>query len=84
MEVEPLARLHADGRLAFEGPGFPPPGPARLVLWRPGERPAFALHDVRIGPGFRASPGAEGWIVLWVPIGTDGGVHDARRADLPP
>ncbi|MEA3201835.1 MAG: hypothetical protein QOE90_3263 [Thermoplasmata archaeon] len=64
LEIEPLARLHADGWLELLGPGFPPTGACMLVLWRPDERPAFVLHRARVRGG-RAEPGAEGWVVAW-------------------
>jgi hypothetical protein len=85
LEVQPLARLHADGRLVLEGPDFPPEGPLLLVLWRPGERPAFALHPATHRRG-RVEPGAEAWVVLWVPagaLGTRPRVHEAGGAEAP-
>lgn len=84
LEIQPIARLHADGRLVLEGPEFPPEGRVMLVLWRPGQRPAFALHAASVRRGWRAEPGAEGWIVLWVAegdLGTRPGVQEAGSRD---
>lgn len=87
LEVAPLARLHADGRLELLGPEFPAEGPAILVLWRPGERPAFLLHRATIRRGWRAEgPSAAGWVVLWSPagaLGTRARVQEAGDADSP-
>lgn len=66
LDIHPLARLE-DGRLELLTAAFPPLGPVRLVLWCPGEEPAFALVAGRIAQGWewRGGP-AEGWVVLWV------------------
>lgn len=66
LDVEALARLHADGRLELLGPGFPPSGAVVLVLWRPGDRPAFQIHHARVERGF-ARPGVDAWVVAWGP-----------------
>jgi len=71
-EVQPLARLSAEGRLDLLGAEFPPEGDLVLVLWRPGERPAFALHQAKLQRGGRATPGADAWVVLWAPAGAIG------------
>ena len=66
LDVRPLGRLHADGRLEWDVGVLAPPGRCRLVLWRPGEEPAFrAVAGVlgSRGAGFEP-PGAEGWVVL--------------------
>lgn len=66
LDVHPLARLHADGRLELVQAAFPPLGRARLVLWHPGREPAFTLIVGAIGPGWRFDgPRVEGWVVLW-------------------
>lgn len=68
LEIEPIGRLAA-GRLEPLGPWFPPEGPLGLVLWRPGEAPAFAWAPGlarRDGRGWRFEGAGEGWIVLCV------------------
>lgn len=72
-DVRPLARLHPNGYLETCGPGFPAPGPALLVLWRPGEDPAFEAARVRLARGAAKgtlrvegeAPPREAWVVLW-------------------
>ena len=67
LEIHPLARLHTDGRLELLQAAFPPLGPARLALWRPGEDPAFLVVDGRIEPGWRwVGPAREAYVVAWV------------------
>lgn len=67
LEIHPLARLHADGRLDLAGAAFPPVGPARLVLWRPGGDPAFSVVEGRVERGWRwTGPGGEAFVVCWV------------------
>lgn len=67
LEVHPLARLHADGRIELLTGAFPALGPARLILWHPGEDPAFASVAGRIEAGWRwVGPREEGWVVLWI------------------
>lgn len=87
LDVQPLARLHFDGRLDLEGPAWPPEGDLLLVLWRPGEAPAFLAVVARVerdGAGWRAEAlGAEGWVVLWIPprgLGPRGGVFEGAPA----
>lgn len=69
LDVRPVGRL-LDGRFVPLGPWFPPPGPAGLVLWRPGEEPAFAWAAGtlrREGRGWRFEGEAEdAWVVLCV------------------
>lgn len=71
-DVQPLARLYEDGRLEPEGPAWPAEGRTLLVLWAPGEAPAFRLAFAtvrRVRGGWRAwGAGAAGWVVLWVPV----------------
>lgn len=67
LDVEALARLHTDGRLELLGPAFPPEGALALVLWRPGERPAFRLRAVTLRAG-RVAPGESAWVVAWRPL----------------
>lgn len=70
LDVHPLARLDADGRLELLQSAFPALGRVCLVLWHPGREPAFSLHEVRLLPGWRVEPaGAAGYVVLWVSVG---------------
>ncbi|HVM45076.1 MAG TPA: hypothetical protein VM582_03985, partial [Candidatus Thermoplasmatota archaeon] len=70
LEVHPLARLHAHGWLELLQSAFPPHGPLTLVLWRPGEEPAFCALAGRVEAGWRwVGPPAEGWVVLWLTEG---------------
>lgn len=73
LDVHPLGRL-AGGFLELSQPAFPALGPSWLVLWHPGEEPAFSVARGRIarqGARWRFDgPASEGWVVLWVPEGT--------------
>lgn len=70
LDIHPLARLHPDGRIELLQPAFPPLGRVRLVLWRPGEDPAFGVEDGRVEPGWRWSGAArDAWVVWWVAVG---------------
>lgn len=69
-EIQPLARLK-EGVLEPEGVWLPPEGPARVVVWRPGGAPPFALalaRVVRAGAGWRVEGSVpDGWVVLVEP-----------------
>lgn len=67
LEIHPLAKLHEDGWLELMGPSFPPLGPVRLALWRPGDDPPFLLVEGEIARGWRwlGAP-QDAYVVCWV------------------
>lgn len=77
-EIHPVARLAEDGRLVPEPLFLPAPGPCLLVVWRPGEEPAFhaarGLLRREAGNGWRLAPapGFAGHVVLWMPEAAPG------------
>jgi hypothetical protein len=68
LDVHPLGRLHAEGRLELLGPAFPPFGPLVLALWRPGEDPAFSLTRGRLARGWRWEGRGEGFVLAWLAV----------------
>lgn len=77
-EVHPVARLREDGWLVVEALFLPAPGPCLLVVWRPGEEPAFqavrgALRR-EAGGRWRLTdrPAVAGHVVLWLPEAAPG------------
>src|SRR5687767_12051351 len=68
LEIRPLARMRGDGRLELLQAAFPPLGPVRLALWRPGEEPAFLVVEGRVEKGWQwVGPVSEAYVVCWVP-----------------
>lgn len=70
LDVHPLARLHADGRLELLQAAFPPFGRIVLTLWRPGEDPAFRAVVGTVVRGWRwEGPAEDAWVVCWLAVG---------------
>lgn len=66
LEIHPLARLRADGRLEILQAAFPPLGALCLILWHPGREPLFSVVRGTLARGWHwKGPATDAFVVLW-------------------